>query len=193
VYVGLKRRTLHTDFPGHGVQWWEVEHTVERVQIIDSPATGKHGTPARTSMSSTLNAAFADYAEQTGTDPAKHPFAGQLQACRSPDDVLKLFEEKANEFKAYRDGNRKLIDCLKPVVNVVQAVSGVLGEVVSTVSRIASISPARVFTTLLLLGSVPTCGGDLRWCGYSPCGACPLAFYDNTASRYPDSTGSQRG
>jgi hypothetical protein len=113
-------------------------------------------------MSSTFVAAFAEYAEQTGTDPAKHPFADQLRACRSPDDVLKLFEEKANEFKAYRDGNRKLIDCLKPVVNIVQAVSGILGEVVSMVNRIASISPVHVFTTLLLPGSVPTGGGDLR-------------------------------
>ena len=58
----------------------------------------------------------------------------------SPDDVLSLFEQKAFEFKAYRDGNRKLIDSLKPLVNVVQAVSGVLGQVVS---RLVSISPSR--------------------------------------------------
>ncbi|KAF8272241.1 hypothetical protein EI94DRAFT_1697593 [Lactarius quietus] len=78
-----------------------------------------------------LDAAFADYFKETGIDPAKHPFAGQLLNCRSPDDVLKLLENKANEFKDYREGNRKLIDCLKPVVNVIQAFSSVLGEAVS--------------------------------------------------------------
>ena len=81
-----------------------------------------------------LDAAFADYANQTGIDLAKHPVSGHLQTCHSPDDVLKLLEKKVNEFKDYREGNRKLIDCLKPVVNVIQAFSGVLGEVVSLVS-----------------------------------------------------------
>ncbi|KAH9173842.1 hypothetical protein EDB89DRAFT_1905008 [Lactarius sanguifluus] len=66
-------------------------------------------------------------------DPAEHPFADQLQTCHSPDDVLRLLEDKANEFKDYREGNRKLIDCLKPVVNVIHALSGVLGDAVSLV------------------------------------------------------------
>jgi hypothetical protein len=87
-----------------------------------------------------LDAAFADYAKQTGIDLAKHPSSDRLQACHSPDDVLKLLEEKANEFKDYREGNRKLINCLKPVVNVIHTFSGVLGEAVSLVSRIASFS-----------------------------------------------------
>ncbi|KAH8996181.1 hypothetical protein EDB86DRAFT_3243480, partial [Lactarius hatsudake] len=80
-----------------------------------------------------FDAALADYANQIGIDPTKHPSADRLQACHSPDDVLKLLEEKANEFKDYRDGNRKLIDCLKPVVNVIHAFSGVLGGAVSFV------------------------------------------------------------
>ena len=106
-----------------------------------STATGEETfTAGFTSMPSTsiqpiLDAAFAEYAEHLGIDPAKHPFADQLQACDSPDDVLKLLEVKANEFKDYRDGNRKLIDCLKPVVNVIHVFSDVLGEFVNLVSR----------------------------------------------------------
>ena len=34
----------------------------------------------------------------------------------------------------YQDGNRKLISCLSPAVNVIQAFSGVIGEAVSLVS-----------------------------------------------------------
>ena len=65
-----------------------------------------------TSIQPILDAAFAEYAKQIGIDPATHPFAYQLQTCHSPDDVLKLLEIKANEFKDYRDGNRKLINKL---------------------------------------------------------------------------------
>ncbi len=87
-----------------------------------------------TSFQLILDAAIADYAKQIGVDPAKHRFADWLQTSHSPDDVLKLLEDKASEFKDYREGSRKLISCLKPVVNVIHAFSGVLGEAVSLVS-----------------------------------------------------------
>ena len=88
-----------------------------------------------TSIQFILEASFAEYVKQVGIDPAKHPFADQLQTCHSPDDVLRLLEEKANGFKDYREGNRELINCLKPVANVIHAFSDVLGEVVSLVSQ----------------------------------------------------------
>jgi hypothetical protein len=91
-----------------------------------------------TSIQLILDAAFAEYVNHIGIDTAKHPFADQLRDCHSPEDVLKLLEVKANEFKDYRDGNRKLIDCLKPVVNVIHVFSDVLGEVVSLVSLFGS-------------------------------------------------------
>jgi hypothetical protein len=120
-----------------------------------------------TSIRPILDAAFADYVKQIGIDPAKHPLADQLQTCHSPDDVLKLLEVKANEFKDYRDGNRKLIDCLKPVVNLVHAFSDVLGEVVSLVSRNRYILPVNI-DIVRLLDANPTSEGDLRWCECSP-------------------------
>ena len=124
-----------------------------------------------TSIQPILDAAFVDYAKQIGIDPAKHPFANRLQTCHSPDDVLKLLEDKANEFKDYRDGNRKLIDCIKPVVNVIHAFSDVLGEVVSLVSLFGSFFHLHIFT-VLLLGAVPTSECDIRRCECSPCGTC---------------------
>ena len=126
-----------------------------------------------TSFQSILDAAIAEYAKQIGIDPAKHPISDRLQTCHSPDDVLKLLEEKANEFNDYREGNHKLVDCLKPVVNVIQVFSGVIGEAVNLVSPNSLDFPVHIFTSLLLPGSVPTSRGDLRWCGYSPCSMCP--------------------
>ena len=88
-----------------------------------------------TSFQVILDKALADYHEQIGIELDKHPFASELRGSDSPDDVLKLLEDKANTFKVYRDGNRKLINWLSPVVQVVHKLSGVLGEAVSLMSR----------------------------------------------------------
>ena len=83
------------------------------------------------SFQATLDKALDDYREQIGVELDKHPFTNELQGCGSPDDILKLLEAKANAFKAYRDGNRKLINWLSPVVQVINTLSGVIGQAVS--------------------------------------------------------------
>lgn len=87
-----------------------------------------------------LDAALADYSRQVGINLATHPLADSLRSCGSPDDVLRLLENKAKEFKDFRDGNRKLIDWLSPVVQVVHALSAVLGPSTSMVGRKSSFS-----------------------------------------------------
>jgi fungal STAND N-terminal Goodbye domain len=82
---------------------------------------------------SILDVALSDYAKQTSIDLPTHPFAQSLQNCDSPERILDLLGEKAKQFQAYRDGNRKLINCLKPVVQILHAVSGILGEASSMV------------------------------------------------------------
>ena len=83
------------------------------------------------SFQAILDNALDDYHEQIGVELDKHPFADELQDRGSPDDILKVLEAKANAFKVYRDGNRKLINWLSPVVRVVNTLSGVVGQVVS--------------------------------------------------------------
>ena len=83
------------------------------------------------SFQAILDRALADYREQIDVELDKHLFADELRDRDSPDDVLKLLEDKANRFKAYRDGNRKLINWLSPVVHVIHTLSGVLGQAVS--------------------------------------------------------------
>jgi len=77
---------------------------------------------------SILNAALDSYTKQTGIDLTEHPSAHKLQNCRSPDDVLHILSERESAFKDYRNQSRKLIDRLRPVVQVVHAFSAVLGE-----------------------------------------------------------------
>ena len=87
------------------------------------------------SFQAIFDKALADYREKIGVELDKHPFADDLRGRDSPDDILKLLEDKAKAFKVYRDGNRELISWLSPVVQVIHALSGVLGEVVSLMNR----------------------------------------------------------
>jgi len=82
------------------------------------------------SFQAILDKSLIDYCEQIGVELDKHPFIDELKGRHSPDNVLKLLEDKANAFKVYRDGNRKLINWLRPVVQVVHTLSGVLGQAV---------------------------------------------------------------
>src|SRR5580658_3648625 len=80
--------------------------------------------------------ALADYTNITGIDLSKNPFAAAIERADSPAAILELLQEREKEFKDYREGNRKLISCLSPAVNVIQAFSGILGEAISLVSHI---------------------------------------------------------
>jgi len=91
-------------------------------------------TTPPSNFQSIFDAALADYAKKTGIDLAAHPLARKLENCHSVSDILDLLQGRANQFHTYRNGNRKLITCLKPVVHVLHSVSGVLAEVASLVS-----------------------------------------------------------
>ncbi|KAH8979985.1 hypothetical protein EDB86DRAFT_3248181, partial [Lactarius hatsudake] len=77
--------------------------------------------------------ALEKYTEQMKTDLQDNPFAEEVKRCDSPNDVLELLEKTKDEFKEYRDKNRKFIDCLNPVVQFVHIFSGILGEATSLV------------------------------------------------------------
>lgn len=78
--------------------------------------------------------ALADYADLTGIDLTKSPFAEKIECSNSPEDILELLQEREKDFKEYREGNRKLISCLSPGVKVLYAFSGIAGEAISLVS-----------------------------------------------------------
>jgi hypothetical protein len=72
--------------------------------------------------------ALAEYVEQTGLDLTKNPFIDKLQNCNSAEAISELLQDRAKAFKEYRDGNRKLINCLNPLVQFLSTFSGILGE-----------------------------------------------------------------
>ena len=79
--------------------------------------------------------ALGDYANLTGVDLSKNPFAESLQRYNTPDGILELLQEREKAFKEYRDGNRRLINSISPAVRVLYTFSNFLGEVISLVSH----------------------------------------------------------
>jgi fungal STAND N-terminal Goodbye domain len=103
-----------------------------------------------------FDVALSDYAKQTGIDLATHPFVQTLQSCDSADAIFNLLRDKANQFQAYRDRNRKLLNCLKLVVQVLHTVTGILGEAASLVSAMHQLALYDCIVTALFPGTIPT-------------------------------------
>ena len=81
-----------------------------------------------------LRDALDNYAEKMNIDLKDNPFAEELKGCNSPEAILQLLEKNRDEFKDYREKDRKFINCLNPVVKFVHAFSEILGEATSLVS-----------------------------------------------------------
>jgi STAND-like protein len=98
----------------------------------EAPSTS---STSNTNTQSIIDAALADYTKLTGTDLSETPFAIALEQSDSPSTVLKLLQDRAEAFKEYRDGNRKLIDSLSRTVKVIHAFSGIIDHAVSHVNH----------------------------------------------------------
>jgi len=121
-------------------------------------------TNSSPNFQSILDAALSDYAKQTGIDLATHPSAQILQNCNTAHAILDLLVEKAKQFQAYRDGNRKLINYLKPIVQVLHAVSGILGEAAATVRPLNQLMLTDHILTDTFLGAILAYKSYPCWC-----------------------------
>lgn len=79
--------------------------------------------------------ALANYATITGIDLSSNPFAAAIEQADSPEDILHLLQERANDFGEVGDGNQRLTGILNPAVRVLHAFSGVLGDAGGMVSH----------------------------------------------------------
>jgi hypothetical protein len=118
-------------------------------------------------IQSIIEAALADYTKITGTDLTETPFAAALEQSNSPEAILRLLLEREKGFKEYRDGNRRLINCLTPAVTVLQAFSGIL----SAVSQVSHTCHPVTPTLLTVASSDPFSTSKRVVCRYrySPC------------------------
>lgn len=110
-----------------------------------------------------FNAALSDYTKQTHIDLTTYPFARTLQNCDSVDAILDLFLEKAQQFRAYREGDSKLINFLKSVVQVLHAVSSVFGEAASLVNMLNYAMLSHRILMVLFSDAIRAYKSNSRW------------------------------
>jgi hypothetical protein len=96
-----------------------------------------------------FNAALTEYTKRTGKDLCNHPLASKIDSCDNPESILVIFQEQALAFDKFRKGDTKLFKWLRPVVDVLHAIS--TNETLS--AKASHVSPA---TTLLLLLDNPS-------------------------------------
>jgi hypothetical protein len=122
-----------------------------------------------------IHDALKEYAEKTGIDLPSNPFAHRLETCDSVEAVVGLLEGQMKEFKEYREGNGRLINWLRPVVEVVHKLSDVIGEVASLVSALALYT--RLSSLLAPPGSLSARKGNICWRQRSSRGLCTPCGY----------------
>ena len=96
-----------------------------------------------------FSAALAEYTKQTGKNLRNHPLANRIDSCNSAESILGIFEEQSQAFEIFRNSDikqSKLLKWLKPVVNVLHALS--TNEVFK--ACVGHVSPA----TFLIIHSV---------------------------------------
>jgi hypothetical protein len=93
-------------------------------------------------------AALKAYEKKTKKDLLAHPLAAQLQACKSPGDILVVLQDKVNEFDQSRSADERLSRWLNPTINVLYAFSATLGGGVGLVGPIRSTCLHPLISTL---------------------------------------------
>jgi hypothetical protein len=84
-----------------------------------------------------INAALVKYLEHTGRDLLSDPLAAEIQRCKSPDNILSVFEKQAEKFDEFKRVDSELMKYINPIVNGLFSLStnATLRTGVSLVSR----------------------------------------------------------
>jgi hypothetical protein len=85
--------------------------------------TPVYANPTPLNFKALLDSTLAEYTKQTGTNLRNHPLAHKIESCDTPDSLLAIFEEQAQAFDEFKNGNHKLIKWLQPVVIGLHALS----------------------------------------------------------------------
>jgi hypothetical protein len=137
-------------------------------QFTMSQAPSASASTSSSNFQSIFNAALKAYEKKTKKDLLAHPLAAQLQACKSPGDILAVLQDKVNEFDQSRSADERLSQWLNPTINVLYSFSATLGAGVGLVSTVKS--------TCLLLPLITNFAGilarirHLLWYWGSPLG-----------------------
>jgi hypothetical protein len=64
-----------------------------------------------------IGVALANYTRQTGIDLTNDPLTAQIRNCDTPNAILDVIKGQAWGFEEVRNGDVKLIECLRPIID----------------------------------------------------------------------------
>ena len=106
---------------------------------MSQPPSTSTPTPTPSSdFQSIFYVALKAYEKKTKKDLLAHPLAAQLQACKSPGDILAVLQGKVNELDQSMSADERLSQWLNPTINVLYSFSATIGAGVGLVSAIQS-------------------------------------------------------
>ena len=90
---------------------------------------------------------------QPGKDLRNHPLADRIDSCDSPDSIIDIFQEQSRAFGEFMNGDTKLFKWLRPVVNVLHALS--TNSVLSDNGSLVSLAFPIIYS--MYLNSISRC------------------------------------
>ena len=103
-----------------------------------SPSPSKSTCIPSPNFQTIFYAALKAYEKKTKKDLLAHPLAAQLQACKSPDDILAVLQDKVTEFNQSMSADERLSQWLNPTINVLYSFSATIGAGIGLVSAVKS-------------------------------------------------------
>ena len=93
--------------------------------------SGQTSTPSsdfKSILDAGLNRALSEYKNKTGKPLLDHQLASELQRCDSADSIKAVLQTQAEAFQQFRDGDKRLMKWINPVVDVLSTFSDTIGE-----------------------------------------------------------------
>ncbi|KAN0128644.1 hypothetical protein V8E53_013563 [Lactarius tabidus] len=114
-----------------------------------SQAPSASASTSSPNFQSIFYAALKTYEKKTKKDLLAHPLAAQLQACKSPGDILAVLQDKVNELDQSRSADERLSQWLNPTINVLYSFSAMIGAGVGLVFSPGSVIFSGIGVLLL--------------------------------------------
>jgi hypothetical protein len=94
---------------------------------MSSSTSGQTSTDFNSILNAGLSRALIEYKNKTGKPLLDRPLATELQRCDSVDAIKAVFQVQAEAFRQFRDGDKRLMKWINPVVDVLPTFSDTIG------------------------------------------------------------------
>ncbi|KAF8492414.1 hypothetical protein F5888DRAFT_914641 [Russula emetica] len=91
-------------------------------------SAGPSTSPSNSNFVSIFNAALESYKRKTKKDLTSHPLLPELESCDSPEAILTVLRDQIPAFNQSQNGDDRLTKWVSPIVNVLYAFSGTVGQ-----------------------------------------------------------------